>query len=111
MNERLLKSIDLFNGLELSDEIAKARIELSDHLKAKGYKTKINHLTVDVVATRDNEKIAVLIGRHSIRYKRVGQLMKVKDHELYYLLRGNARADWAMRGTVNILSIKSKGSL
>lgn len=111
MNERLLKSIDLFNGLELSDEIAKARIELSDHLKSKGYATKIDYLGADVLATKGNEKLAILIGRHSIRYKRVGQLMRIDGFELHYLLRGDARVDWAMRGTVNILKVKSKGSL
>lgn len=111
MNDRLVRSLSLFGDLELSDKIKDARKELSDHLKSKGYATKIDYLGADVLATKGNEKLAILIGRHSIRYKRVGQLMRIDGFELHYLLRGDARVDWAMRGTVNILKVKSKGSL
>ena len=49
MNERLLRSIELFGDLELSDKIADARKELISHLKDKGY--EILSITEDKLST------------------------------------------------------------
>lgn len=105
----------LFSGLELSDDIKDARSELADYLQGFGYETRIKVTAfdkiIDVVATKDNERLAILIGRYSIRTKKKDQLRELNKCDRVYLLRGNARIGHAVVDDVYVINVASKGSL
>lgn len=106
----------LFSELELSDRVEDARRELKQYLEERGYKTVVNYkisdgTKFDLLADNGEEKLAVEIGRHSIRYKALNQLKKAKSYTKVLLLRGNARTELELREGVNVINVMSKGSL
>ena len=106
----------LFCELELSDDIFTARKELQDYLTERGYKSKMKHKvsetnTIDLVAANGKERLAILIGRHAVRKKRVAQLKEVSNYKKVILLRGDARVENALIEGINIINVMSKGSL
>lgn len=106
----------LFAELELSDDIFTARKELQDYLYQEGYKSKMKHRVtednvIDLVAANGTDKLAIMIGRHAVRSKRIAQLQKMDGYTKVMLLRGNARVENALIDGVNVINVMSKGSL
>jgi len=107
----------LFSELSLSDKLEEAREELKDYLEDREYtvKTKVpirgSKNKYDLVVTdQEGTETAILIGRYSVRYKRLAELKRFKGDSVY-LLRGNARIEHDVIEGVNVINVMSKGSL
>jgi hypothetical protein len=89
----------LFEGLTITDHAKTAQNEIIEHLKSKGYSCNSEHIVtyrgdhrqgrIDIVATKNNQVVAIEVDKCSPRKKSMVKLNNFKADGKYVLLRKN----------------------